>query len=215
MKYFYSWWAEDSIKLLEDSYGIKFDGQSMKLSFYYDEDTNTWGTGGSSGISVNMAKTNISEKYPNHLDGLFPHEFTHVMQWDLLNRQYWTQYMIEGMGDLTDGRRDSLISTAGDAEELYYSLQNNTNVYEVGYLFWRYFMKQASDNYDSLKTYAWDDNANIVGTANAELLTGNGENQTISGGDGNDTLTAYSKNSKIYGDNGNDYISSLEKQPKV
>ena len=139
------------------------------------------------------------------------HEFTHVLQCNFDIWSYMPNYMVEGMANLTGGS-DEYTEIAGNADSLaaYLNVDNNFssdgNVYTVGYLFWRYLMKQAADSYDSFSSYAWKNNSNITGTAAAELLTSSGENQTISGGNGADTLTIYGKNSQLFGDEGNDYI---------
>ena len=143
--------------------------------------------------------------------GTVAHEMTHFMQNTFFNGQN-AGFLQEGLADLTEGGSANTLY-ASNADELASHLSvtdygtGDSYYYSVGYMFYRYFAKQAADNYDSLKSYAWTDNSNIVGTSKAELLTGNGENQTISGGAGNDTITVYGKNSKFYGDAGNDYIA--------
>ena len=73
-------------------------------------------------------------------------------------------------------------------------------------MFWRYYMKQAADSYDSLKAYAWSDNAVLEGTSADELLTASGEGLTVKAGDGADTITAYGRNEMIDGGDGDDSI---------
>ena len=126
--------------------------------------------------------------------------------------------MIEGMADLTRGRYSDNYefypSYSPDKLEYYLDLDKSFAkstpeygyMYFIGYTFWRYLMKQASDSYDSSKSYAWTDGSTIVGTSAAEILTSSGKNQTISAGKGNDTITAYGEKTKIFGEDGNDYI---------
>ncbi len=209
-----SWWLQNSVKLIEESYGLSFNDKPYTIPFFFEYKPNDfgWAWGGPS-VSVNMAYTNFkaSDKTGGGLDGALVHEFTHVLQCNFNIWSYMPNYMVEGMANLTGGS-DGYTELAGNADSLaaYLNIDNNFsedgNVYTVGYLFWRYLMKQASDSYNNLNSYAWKNNSNIVGTADADFLTGNGEQQTIFGGNGNDTVTAYGKNSKIYGDSGEDYI---------
>ena len=212
---FYSWWAEEAIKLIEDTFGIHFDGQSMELSFFEDDSSFAWGLGGSGGIQVNLAFTNFEESDKNGGglgDYLFPHEMTHVLQGDFNIWSYMPNYMTEGMADLTAGNTRYMTELASAPTLLaqYLDFDNtfssDTNVYAVGYMFRRYLMKQASDAYDSLKSYAWKEGSSIVGTSAAELLTGSGKGVIISAGKGNDTITVYGKNMKTIGEDGDDYI---------
>ncbi len=212
---FYSWWAEEAIKLIEETFGISFDGQSMTLSFFENSTAFAWGYGGSGGISVNLSYTSFNETDKNGGglgDYLFPHEMTHVLQGDFNIWSYMPDYMTEGMADLTAGNTRYMTSLASDSTLLAQYLDpdntfsSDTNVYAVGYMFWRYLMKQASDSYDDSKNYSWKDGSSIVGTNKAEFLTFNGKNQTISAGAGNDTITAYGEKSKIFGEAGDDYI---------
>ena len=194
----YSWYIEDSIKLIEDCYGFYFK-EGDKLEFGIEN-------GDFAGITYGTTiKMNTTDK------STVAHEMTHFMQNIFFNGEN-AGFLQEGLADLTPG---SFIDTvyAGNADLLASALNvkdygtGEDYYYTAGYMFYRYFAKQASDYYDSLSSHAWTDNSSIVGTAKAELLTGNGENQTISGGNGNDTLTVYGKNSKVCGDEGNDYIA--------
>lgn len=212
---FYSWWAEDAVKLIEDTYGLNFKGKSMKLSFFSDDTSFAWGLGSSSGVSLNSAYTSFdaSDKNGSGLgDYLFPHEMTHVLQGDFNIRSYMPNYMTEGMADLTGGTTRDMSKLASDSSLLakYLDVDNtfssDVNVYATGYMFWRYLMKQAADSYDSLGSYAWKNKSVINGTSKAELMTSSGNYITISGGAGKDTLTAYGKKSKIYGGGGDDNI---------
>ena len=103
---FYSWWADNALRLIEESYGLTFDGQSIELMFIND-DTASWGHGDPDGVTINMAKTSFDadDKNGNGLDRLFAHELTHVAQWSLdVSKGMPLKYMREGMGDLTAGR---------------------------------------------------------------------------------------------------------------
>ncbi|MBE8953894.1 MAG: calcium-binding protein, partial [Quinella sp. 1Q7] len=216
VKGFYSWWAEDAIRLVEESYGVHFSGQKISLSFMNDSTAFGAAYGGADGITVNMAGRNIEqEDLRYYLSSTIAHEMTHVMQGIFGVMSYSTSYMYEGMANLTEG--SSGYAFANDPDNLAYylnldSVNYTTNprdyrcMYTVGYMFWRYLMRQASDSYDSSKNYSWKDNSHISGTANGEFLTGSGTNVTIVAGAGNDTLTVYGKNMKAFGEEGADCI---------
>ena len=223
---FYSWWAESTLKLLEETYNVNLRGNTVSLDFFYEPDAFAWGLGGSR-IQVNMAKTYITEDYNGGLDGLFAHEMTHVLQnrTDILN--YMPNYMYEGMADLTGGdtKEVEITDIASDYTMLAEYLDvNNTfsedrNVYAAGYMFWRYFMKQASDSYGSRSSYASENKSLVVDTSDDELLTvsesanaGSGNTtlkglkakETLDSGAGNDILRGDSGKDSLWGGDGND-----------
>ena len=210
----YSWWMEDSLKLIEESYGFSFEDKPYSIPFYFVNDDTAfgWAWAGPS-LTVNMAYTNFTEddKTGGGLDGTLAHEFTHVLQCNFNIWSYMPNYMTEGMADITGGG-DGYTELAGNADSLaaYLNVDNtfseDVNVYTVGNLFWYYLSRQAANNYDELKSYSWKDNSVINGTSSSELLTGSGNNQTIDGGAGNDTITAYGNNTEVNGGEGDDYI---------
>ena len=216
---FYSWWAEESLKLIEESYGFKFS-EGDTLNFSLIPSGSAWGQTWASGkVCINMGLTqfkNADDYNGNGVDKTIAHELTHVTQFKFMGSL--PEFLQEGLADLTCGS-DDIINKAslmqalsGNADSLASYLDVNTNgtgdlnYYVAGYMFLRYLAKQAVDNYDSSESYAWKDNSSIGGTSAAEFLTGNGTNQTITAGAGNDTITAYGDNTKIFGDAGNDSI---------
>ena len=214
---FYSWWAEESLKLIEESYGFKFS-EGDKLDFSLIPSGSAWGQTWTSGkVCINMGSTHFAsddDYNGNGVDRTIAHELTHVTQFKFMGSL--PEFLQEGLADLTCGSDDtktSLIETfAGNADSLasYLDINKNgtgdLNCYVAGFMFLRYLAKQAVDNYDDAASYAWKDNSSIVGTSAAELLTGSGKNQTITAGDGNDTIIAYGDEMKIFGDAGNDSI---------
>ncbi len=214
IKGLYSWWMDNSLDLIEKSYGLSFSDKPYSIPFYFENKPGNfgWAWGGPS-VSVNMAYTKFDEadKTGGGLDGALVHEFTHVMQCNFNVWSYMPNYMTEGMANLTGGS-DGFTTLAGNSDSLaaYLDVDNtfseDGNVYTVGYLFWRYLMKQASDSYDSLGSYAFKNNSEIVGTKKADFITSNANKVSVSSGKGRDTITAYGKNSTISGDSGNDYI---------
>ena len=155
----YSWWAEDAIKLIEETYDVHFNGQSIDLSFVNDANSFFLGRGGSNFIEVNMGKSLSKNLTTDNLKTsgfaeLFAHELTHVMQYNF--GVVGANYLEEGMADITAGgdNRD-LNELAGDSKLLaeYLAADNDfsedSKIYAAGYMFWRYFMRHASDSSSS------------------------------------------------------------------
>ena len=215
----YSWWADEALNLIEESYGVDFK-DSNEINFALTPSADYWGhTSNGKEVTINMNSTrfNGDDDYNgNGVDRCIVHEFTHVAQNLFMGR--FPKFLQEGFADLTcgiddkNGKSSYMRSLAGDADRLasYLDLNNyntgNSYYYAAGFMFYRYLAKQVSDSYDSLKSYAWKDGSSIVGTSAAEFLTGNGKNQTISAGKENDTITVYGEKIKVFGEDGNDYI---------
>ena len=217
----YSWWFEESLKLIEESYGFKFDGQCIKFYAIDDAKSRYWGlTSGnaeSNSVSINLAYTTFDDDADldgNNVDRCIAHELTHVAQNVFMT--YFPQFMEEGMAELTGGIDDERgtriknVAENADALATYLNIDNyntgNANYYAAGYMFLRYMAKQISDAYDGSTAYSWSDNVLIKGTSASELLTASGEGITINGGAGNDTITAYGSNEVIIGGKGNDSV---------
>lgn len=223
VKGFYSWWAEDAIKLVEEAYGIHFNGQKISLSFLEDRPF-AEAFGDKYDIAFNVSHddpegiVNYLNKSEENLryfkSAIIAHEMTHVMQGNFGLMSQSPLYMLEGMADLTAaGNLNSMTKLASNYTKLaaYLDINNHfsedSNVYAAGYMFWRYLMKQTSDSYDSSKDYTWKDNSYISGTSKDDFLTGSGKNQTLRAGKGNDTITAYGENTTVVGGSGDDYIA--------
>ena len=223
----YSWWIEESLKLIEESYGFKFDGTS--INFYATNDTGneywglTSGNAASNSVSINLAYTSFEDDDDpdgNGVDRCIAHELTHVAQNVFMT--YFPQFMEEGMAELTGGIDDErgtrIYNIASNADNLktYLDIDNyktgSANYYAAGYMFLRYMAKQISDAYDSLKSYSWTDGATIEGTSASELLTASGKGATIIAGSGDDTITAYGSNEVINGGEGDDSINAASDQ---
>ncbi|MBR1578947.1 MAG: hypothetical protein IJ668_00385, partial [Selenomonadaceae bacterium] len=215
----YSWWADNALKLIEETYGVTFNDQAVKISLLDDNAMSAWGHAWYEktdyGVDINMDKTsfNADDKNGRGLDGLFAHELTHIAQYVSGIRNGMTRYMSEGMADLTDGESKYLYGLAGNADLLatYLDVNNmlsGSNVYATGYLFWRYYMKQTADVYNPNNVYTWTENAVLNGTSADELMTARGKGITLNAGAGNDTVTAYGKDELINAGVGNDVILS-------
>lgn len=215
IKEIYSWGLDVSLQLVKASYGFDFEKNpcSITLGFYRGDDP--IGAAWAAGYSLTIVPSiyNFDEDYNwamSNFNGMLPHELTHIAQY------HWIKSLpgplVEGMANIVSGGDPSTEDVARNPNLLAQYLDPNkgglpdNNAYIVGTMFCKYLMRQASESYDSLKSYAWKDNSVIKGTAKSELLTFNANKVSISGGKGKDTITAYGKNSTISGDSGNDYI---------
>ena len=220
----YRWWIEEATDLIKDSYGFEFDGDVVSLSAVNNSSVSYWGaTYGNSlsnAVSLNLYYTYFDDEDDLDADGVdrcLAHELTHVMQNIFLMR--FPQFLHEGMAELTIGIDDqrtyriSLIAGNADSLATYLNLDNSgtgrVNYYAAGYMFWRYLAKHASDAFDSLKSYAWSEDATLEGTSDGELLTASGRGLTVDAGAGNDTITAYGDDEMIDGGAGADRIFNL------
>ena len=218
----YSWGMDDSIDLIEKTYGFSFEKnpQFVELDFVeelpdpYNDDEACTENGR---ITING----------DHFDGgdeagwLFARELTHVVQSAMGLDEKLPQYMLEGMTELTAGRkqydysdREVLEKIAKDPAKLreYLNSYNSTGsikeAYAAGYIFWRYLAKQAADNYraSELSEKPWDRSARVNGTNENDLLVARGDKVTVLGCSGMDTLTAYGEGDSLSGGAGSDYL---------
>ena len=217
----YSWWADEALKLTEESYGVDFK-EDDEINIALTPSATYWGLASGDNVTINQGATTFdkddaNDYQGNGVDRAIVHEFTHVAQNHFMG--YFPQFLEEGLADLTHGIDDQrhleLKLLASNAERLkrYLDLDNyygtgDAYYYAAGYMFYRYLARQASLSYDSLKSYAWKENSSISGTSDAEFLTGNGANMTISAGAGNDYIfnTAENVLIKYHAGDGNDYV---------
>ncbi|SEH26851.1 calcium-binding protein [Selenomonas sp. KH1T6] len=213
----YSWGMDDSLDLIEKTYGFSFEKnpQYLELDFDWLPDDDDEARTENGRITINK----------DHFDGgdeagrLFARELTHVVQSAMGLDEKLPQYMLEGMTELTAGRkqydysdREVLEKIAKDPAKLreYLNSYNSTGsikeVYAAGYIFWRYLAKQTADSYDASKTYSWKDSVSIDGTQGDDVLTASGSKVTLVGGQGMDTLTAYGEGDSLSGGAGSDYL---------
>ena len=216
----YSWWADEAVKLVENSYGVSFsDSNSIKIemvkSASYAGNTRS---DGYMKLNQGNIEFNADDDYNgNGIDRTFAHELTHAAQYFLMGGSF-PQFLMEGLAELTHGIDDRggkntyLTSLSEDPGNLakYLDLDNagtgDTPYYVAGYMFYRYLARQAAFAYDESKDYAFKEGSAISGTDDDELLTGNANGVTISAGGGNDSITAYGTNMLVQGDGGGDSI---------
>ena len=177
------------------------DGQVSQLQLkintsYYNtfDPTNKNGVSSSSGAG--------------YLDRTLAHEFTHaVMSTNINNFSYLPQFITEGMAELTHGIDDErgyeIFALAYDASSLssalsFSSSTGNSIAYSGGYMFLRYFAKQAA--LQTLNdTFAPDD---ITATVN--LSNGNGT-YYVSGNSTLETATTSANNISLGTASGSTY----------
>ncbi len=212
----YSWWGEESLKLVEESYGVKFS-EGDTIDFSLASSSMYWGLTSNTSVTINagISKFNSDDDYNgNGVDRCIAHEFTHVAQ--NLFMGYFPQFLQEGLAELTHGiddQRKSLIKRlAGSSSTLATCLNVGKNgtgyslYYAAGYMFFRYLAKQTADAYDKSYNYAWKNKLSIKGTSDADTLAGMGKSSTIRAGAGDDSLSAYGDKMYAYGETGNDLI---------
>jgi len=152
-----------------------------------------------------------------YLDRIFAHELTHVMMMAKVNSiKGQPQFILEGLAELTHGiddlRKTVIEDLANSPSKLKASLKLRSgtgvaNSYAGGYIFLRWFAKQAALNYPSsgqsstLKTGEL-----IFGDANNNSLVGGKGKDSIFGADGNDTIKGSYGKDILWGDDGDDKL---------
>ncbi|MBR6713696.1 MAG: calcium-binding protein [Selenomonadaceae bacterium] len=152
-----------------------------------------------------------------YLDRTLAHELTHVVMMSKVDScRTLPQFILEGLAELTHGiddlRTDVIKSLANSPTKLKNSLSLSTgsgvaNAYAGGYIFLRWFAKQAASNYSSVShSLTLDTGKLIFGDANANSLVGGTGKDSIFGAAGNDTLYGNGGKDILWGDDGNDII---------
>ncbi len=193
-------------------------------------------------LCVNMAffkditpddRHGYNAKFDDYLDRVLAHELTHGVMASNLNYYYdlpsflyegGTAELVHGVDDM---RRESLIEYAKNPDlvsnllTMKYSAGNAPyEVYAGGYLFMRYFLKQAADTTFDYDTYRarinlgsggkfannYFDDVTINGGSGADTISNSGDEVSMSGGNGNDALINYGDGVTVRGGSGNDSI---------
>ena len=159
-------------------------------------------------------KSSIAKGY---LDRTLAHELTHVVMMSKVDCfRALPQFILEGLAELTHGiddlRTDVIKSLANSPTKLKSSLSLSTgsgvaNAYAGGYIFLRWFAKQAASNYSSVShSLTLDTGKLIFGDANANSLVGGTGKDSIFGAAGNDTLNGNGGKDVLWGEDGADII---------
>ena len=165
----YSWWIEEALKLIEESYGSNytFSDHTIYLEFYNDSSDRSAARAGLSYLGINMAYWSqsglendaINGGYSSfYLDRVIAHELTHSIMSTNMNIYSFAslpEFIVEGMAELTpgvdDNRNDNIKDIVKDPSQLAIYTDINhmgtgeTNYYAGGFIFLRYLAKQASD----------------------------------------------------------------------
>ena len=199
-------------------------------------------------LAVNMAQFKNMSWSDRHgsfgvisLDRVLLHELIHSVMASNVNYlgdlpgaivEGATAEIIHGIDDM---RYDELVYYAQNIDEATAALSTGITlsnsvyaIYTCGYMFMRYFLKQAADttfDYDTYRkkisvddknfaTNYWDD-AKLNGSNNADTLTNSGEKVSIDAKGGADTIKNYSDYVTIKGGAGNDSIDNDGSNVKI
>lgn len=221
----YTWWAEESLNLIEESYGYSFkdsDAWANKIlvKFYSDADDGTLAYVGTSWtdndelkltLNVNMGIfSNLDKKNKNgvskdddetYLDRTLAHELTHAIMAAKEESYHYSMpiFVCEGLAELTcgidDERHDRIQELAKSSTKLKKYLATG---------------KTDSDStYDYAAGYMFFRYlAKQSESDEPDPINNNKNNVTVTGTDGADTIYNSGSNVKIIADKGNDYIES-------
>ena len=209
-----SWWLEEALKVVEDTYGYNFtDGtapfNSAELQFTYSGADASFGcppyyldSSGhkvyqSSGavLNINMSKVSFEESDMSGggLDRTIAHEFTHAIQFANINLDL-PGFLTEGLAELPTGADDTreaqmraLIAdpdTLAKYVDINHDVTTDIYTYAAGYMFLRYLAKQAADPYIEP---AGDGGSDTTTGGGSDTTTGSGSDTTT--GSGDDTTT--------------------------
>ncbi len=220
----YTWWAEKSLQLIQESFGYSFsdtDATVREINFYFvNENNNTlattyWHDRNSDGkidaleMSVNMKYySNIGDddfnggNYPSYLDRTLAHELTHA----LMNAKIYYRYelptvFVEGgsaelLHGIDDERKDDILKLAGSS-----SLMDKAFVYQTYYNdvdgIWA---PDYSAGYISMRYLAKQ-------SSNWKITNGDA-NTILGGGMLSDTIDNTGANATIYSSGGDDSIKN-------
>lgn len=162
-----------------------------------------------------------------YLDRTLAHELTHVVMMSKVDCfKSLPQFVLEGLAELTHGiddlRKGVIETLANNPSKLKSSLSlssgtGSANAYAGGYIFLRWFAKQAAQNYPAVNEaltlntgkliFGDDDGNSIVGDTGRDTIFGAAGDDTIKGGKGKDILWGEDGNDIIYGGSNNDTLN--------
>lgn len=220
----YTWWAEESLNLIQESYGYSFEDEDVLandilVKFYTDSKSDTLAYV-SSGfddndqleleLNVNMGVfSNLDKKNKNgvskddsetYLDRTLAHEFTHAIMAAKDESYSYNMpiFVTEGLAELTcgidDERYDEIIELAQDSSKLKKYLSLTK--------------EESTDTYDyaaGFMFFRW------LAHQNSNMIVNYTDDVTQSGTSGDDKIRNYGSNVDINAGKGNDYIESYYK----
>ncbi len=180
--------------------------------------------------------TNYRNQVKYQLDRTLAHELVHgLMASNVVGIMNLPPFFIEGgSAELVHGVDDKrynriieitkdpaafedILTTDGFPSDPDYS--ENVELYSGGYIFMRYFAKQAATTTFDYDTYHrtvgvdslnfatnYHDTVTMRGSSNSDTITNSGYNVLINSGKGNDTIKTYSDTVTVNAGKGNDYI---------
>ncbi len=234
----YSFWAEEDLKLIEESYGYSFNDSDVKpttiLIIFIEDSSKATATtfspfeyGGKNYISMNINMyyfKNIDQddpdgKLPNafnyYLDRLIAHELTHAVM-SVKTSAYTTlnDIIIEGMAELTTGTDDTSyyeIQSAVQSKDTLakYLDDKNDKLFNEDYVGGYILLRYLARQFGDLSIANTTSNTVVSGFYGNDKVTNSASNVTISGGAGKDTIeNKGAGNVLIKGENDADSIKS-------
>ena len=217
----YTWWAKESLNLINESYGYRFsdddiyandilvkfynkksDGTLAYVSSYVDDDdelqlelyVNT-------GIFKNLDKTNKNGKAKNTdelLDRTLAHELTHAIMAAKINDYEGLPIsMIEGSAELVcgidDERHDEIIELAQNPDSLrsFLDMTKEESSGTEDYAAGYMFLRYIAQQSADTPIINYTDSVDITGTKKADEIQNYASNVGITAGNGNDTIVSY------------------------
>ena len=216
----YTWWAEESLNLIQESYGYGFADedaltQDITVKFYSnasdgtlayvesgtdDDDNLELSLNINMGIFKNLDKTNKNGKSKNtdeYLDRTLAHELTHAIMAAKDNAfENLPIFMIEGIAELTcgidDERHDEIIELAQNPDTLlsYLDMTKEEASGTEDYAAGFMFLRYIAQQ-SSDTTINYTDEVKITGSTKADTIYNYGSDVTINSGKGNDYIESY------------------------
>ena len=227
----YSYWAEASLNLLEESYGYTFEddditvnsvtlrfidnaaGGTLAETLYWDNDGD--GTVDEMDMVINTGFYNsfadddqdgVSPEHQSHLDRTFAHELTHaVMNAKIKYRYELPMFISEGMAEITHGiddvRKRDLQRLAANSELLKQSLVLNPDYHTLSGI----TAPDYSGGYIFLRYLAWQ--SADLDSLGLEISNSTAET-VVSGSRFSDFIFNSGASAQIYGYDGDDTLTN-------
>ena len=223
----YSWWIEESLKLVEESFGYSFSDEDVSVAnltikfiddsssgnlaytrhYYYS----TTGKATQLELTINSAYfSNITadnldgEDNYGYLDRTVAHELTHVIMAAKVNNFHsLPSFVTEGLAEIVHGiddiRTSAISYLAANSSELESALESDytTNYSVAAGYIFMRYLAKQASETDSLY---------IEGTSGANEINNTLDNATINALAGNDTIENTGQNVSIAAGAGNDKI---------
>ena len=214
----YSWWLEESLNLIEESFGYSFkdkdvESDEIALKFYSKKNDGTLAYVGSAwdengleldlninmGLFKNLISSNKNGKAKNmdeYLDRTLAHELTHAIMAAKVDSYINLPISItEGLAELVHGiddeRFDEIQELAGNSAKLkkYLSTSKTESTDTYDYAAGFMFLRYlAVQGASEVPLLNYDDEQLLTGTSSKDTIKNFGSDVEINGGKGNDTI---------------------------